>query len=114
MAGLRIVQANLAREIRAIKARTVEGVYDAADYVGDLTVPYTPIRYGVLRASRVVSTNGDPENPLAAIAFTDPKAPLVHEMNLRYHVGGWKFLEIPLDRSHQEILQRIHAKVRIR
>lgn len=114
MAGLKIVQANLNKAIKGIKGRTLEGVTDGALLVSEASVPFTPFRTGALRRSRIVTSNGDPDKPQAAIAFTDPKAPRVHEIQLRYRIGGWKFLERPLDQNQRAVFEAIFQKARIR
>lgn len=112
--GLKQLQAALAREIKGIKGRSLEGLIDGGEFILADVVHRTPFRTGRLRNSRRLYDNNDPDRPEVIIAFTDPKALKVHETKLRYKVGSWKFLQITVDAGQQVVIERIYEKARIR
>lgn len=108
--GLRVINQNLAAEIRRIKGRTVDGMQDAGEAVLDAAHPVTPIRTGDLRKSRFVSTDGH----RVVFGYTDKKAPLVHEQRRRYRVGFAKWFEVTLSQNERTALDKIFQKARFR
>ena len=112
--GLKEVTRNLNSGIRKIKGRTERGMGLAAIHVKGEAQKLCPVDTGNLRSSAFVTTGRSRSGPYAKIGFGAYYAVYVHEINKRYRVGQWKFLETALRRSRSTILRilRLTASAR--
>jgi hypothetical protein len=112
--GLDNVLANLNKEIKAVKNRTMAGMIKAAIHIRqdmDRTPPLIPLDTGNLRGSWFIKPIpvGIPgfENPVVEIGFTANYAFAVHEAvgrNFRRPDSGAKFFEAALNRNTAKIV----------
>jgi hypothetical protein len=106
------VQRKLQAAMDRIGAAALAGIEDGAETVAQVALAQTPVRTGKLRASQIVTANGDAAAPQAVIAYTDPKAPRVHEEMRNYKKGSAKFLERAVDQNHAAISGAVNDEVR--
>jgi hypothetical protein len=98
------------RARRATDRGITHGLKAAADAALDATLPLVPVLDGDLRDSGKTTVDGN----LAAIAFTDFKAPWQHERIGYRHPGGGqaKFLEQGVVSSRAEQAQALAQQIR--
>lgn len=101
---------DFAKARRAVDAGTTRGLLAAGEVASEAAAELTPVLEGTLRDSRVVSVDGD----TAAIAYTDFKAPWIHEDLEDNHPGGGqaKFLETAVVASRGAQARAFAAEVR--
>lgn len=133
--GFNEVKNKLAKEIEAMKNKSMTGMIEAAAFIRrdmEKTPPLIPVMTGNLRSSWFTSTFSRDRNPLLIMGFSANYALWVHEMmdadftkpRVRWVNGkkktypprkgaGPKFLEACLNRNHDQILRLIEGKVRL-
>ena len=121
--GLIKVNANLSREIAAMKGRSSTGMASALSFVRHAAVEKTPKDTGNLRGSVHTKVMKQPTGVTGAIWYTAAYAAIVHEINKHHETGtayqyttpgtGWKFLEHAISENHAVILDllRKHSKI---
>jgi len=122
--GLENVLANIQREMMAVRGRTAKGMVAAMEFLEnemDTTPPTVPRDTGHMRSTWFISANPHPTNPIVFAGYTDPKAPIVHELeeikgrrvNWTVAGSGQKWVQIHFDRNRFEMLMIVaqHAKV---
>lgn len=77
------------RIVKQIEARTKLASSKGLQMIKAETLPLTPRDTGELQASCQITTDATG----GSITFTAPHAGFVHERNLKYRSGGWKYLE---------------------
>jgi len=122
--GLENVLARIHREMMAVRGRTYKGMFTAMKFLEnemDTVSPTVPEDTKEMRNSWFITGNPDPINPSVWGGYTDPKAPIVHELeNINQGPVNWtkpgsgqKWLQIHYDRNRNEMLMIVaqHARV---
>lgn len=141
--GIQEVIQNLNTEIKRIEGRTRAGLKKAGMLVERASMKRTPVVTSNLRNSHYSEAFDTPRGPGVEVGFTASYAPFVHEnpragktggispKGVAYKspinpsgkrstqiafstVGGWKFLEIPLQRNVTRILAIIKQNVKLK
>ncbi|HOE97285.1 MAG TPA: hypothetical protein PK847_11950, partial [Candidatus Sumerlaeota bacterium] len=113
MAGLNQVKRNAQAAFTRMREQAAAGVHAGAETVAERALRMTPVRTGKLRGSQVVSDGEGGRNPQSVVAYTDPKAPRVHEKPFNYRVGSHKFLERAAYEGESELAEVIGRKLKV-
>lgn len=121
--GLENVLANIQREMMAVRGRTYKGMFAAMKFLEnemDTTPPLVPIDTKEMRDSWFIMGSPHPTNPIVFAGYTDPKAPIVHELeniagpiNWTRPGSGQKWVQIHWDRNRSEMLMIVAQHARI-
>lgn len=126
--GLNNVLRNITLEMMAVKGRTIKGMVAAFKHLEhemDTTSPIVPERTKEMRNSWFIQPVPNPNNPIVIAGYTDPKAPIVHELedinkarggkpiNWTKPGSGQKWVQIHFDRNRFEMMMIVaqHAKI---
>lgn len=114
LTGLSGVLKNLNSAIAGIKGRTEGGVLKAALLVDRRSGEKTPVRFGILKASRSTQLIQGGNEPQAAVSYKAAYAPFVHEnLEAHHNVGEAKFLEHAVNESTGDIVRIIGEEARV-
>lgn len=114
LVGLAGVLKNLNSAIAGIKGRTEGGVLKGALLVDRRAGEKTPVRLGILKASRSTGLIQRGDNPQAAVTYGASYAPFVHEnLEAHHNVGQAKFLEAAVNESTGDVLRIIGEEAHV-
>ena len=111
--GLDNVLRRLNSQVNRFPKRSKSGLREAALIVRGDSQKMTPVDTGNLKASAFTEVFSSSKGPSAVIGYTASYAPFVHERNLNYRTGQWKFLEEALKKNTRRIIEIIRRHVRI-
>lgn len=101
--GIERVNANLKRLNGMYLSETKKAVGAESEIILGVSKKRTPKDTGYLRNSGYTSVNQDLKGKIFAhIGFSADYAAKVHETNLNYKVGGWKYLESAVNERKDE------------
>lgn len=112
--GQSVVLRNLAAAIEAIKKRTAQGLYEAAEVIRTDSVEDTPVDEGTLAGSAKTTMNDTFGVPSAIVSYSVDYAVYVHEnLTARHKVGKAKFLEGSVTKNSSRVLGIIQDTAKV-
>ena len=122
--GMEKVQANISKEINAVRGRTYKGMVAAMKFLENEmdtvnpVVPVSDLKKEHMRDTFEIWGNPHPTNPIVHAGYTAEYAPIVHEMvgpvNWSRTGSGPKWLQIHWDRNQFEMKMIVAQNARIK